>query len=194
VGALAIAAPTSGTVLLCYHRAAIARGAVWRLLTTHLVHVGAAHALTDLAALLLVGAAFAARFSSAGWLAIAALSGLAVSGGVFLLDPDVERMAGASALAHALAAAGAAAALRAGDRWAALWLALLAAKVASEQLGGPVGPLSGRIAASAHLYGTIAGFVLGWTGKRAARDELGHPRNGVGRRPQDVEGRRQGRE
>jgi rhomboid family GlyGly-CTERM serine protease len=165
VAVLAVVSPARGTVLLSYDRTAIARGAVWRLLTTHLVHVGAAHALGDLVALTLAGALFAARLSAGAWLAIASLAGLATSAGVFLLDPGVERMAGASALAHALLAAGAAAALRAGDRRAVPWLALLAAKVAWEQLGGPVSLLSGRIAASAHLYGTVAGFVLGWAAR-----------------------------
>src|SRR6185295_4943120 len=54
---LAAAAGPPGFGALCYVRTAVLGGELWRLLSTHLVHAGAAHLLWNLAGLALVALA-----------------------------------------------------------------------------------------------------------------------------------------
>jgi rhomboid family GlyGly-CTERM serine protease len=168
VGAVVIALAAVGPpmfVWLAYQRAAILRGQLWRLLTAHLVHVGAAHLAWNLAGLALVAATLARQMDARAWAAASLAAALGSSLGVYFLRPEVRAMAGLSAVLHGLLGAGAVAAVRRGQRAGWLLLAVLAAKLASEQvLGAPTAlgtALGGAIAVDAHLYGALAGGLAG---------------------------------
>lgn len=86
---------------LIYDRSAILGGEVWRLVTGHLVHFSGGHLAYNLAA-----------FSLAAWVlerrrdislpALFLLSGIVISGGIFLLIPDLSFYGGLSGIVFAL--------------------------------------------------------------------------------------------
>ena len=72
LGVTAIALTAVGTptfAWLAYRRAAIAQGQIWRLVTGHLVHVGAAHLAWNLAGLALVAKTLARQMDARSWAA-----------------------------------------------------------------------------------------------------------------------------
>ncbi len=157
--------------LLRYERGAILQGEAWRLLTAHLVHLGPSHLLLNLAGLGLVQLLVGPYLPPRAWWAALLLAGLAVSGGLLLLDPGLRWYVGLSGALHGLLAAGALAALLAGGApWeGGLLLALLAAKLAWEQLAGPLpgseAAAGGPVVVDAHLYGALGGLPAGlWAG------------------------------
>ncbi len=93
IGLLALAAAFGGDefrLLGRYDRAALAHGEYWRLLTGHLLHLGWGHLWPNLAALALIGALFDDVLDRLAWLAIALGAALAIDGGLYLLDPQVD--------------------------------------------------------------------------------------------------------
>jgi rhomboid family GlyGly-CTERM serine protease len=160
---LAATAGRRGFAALCYVRAAVLHGEVWRLSTTHLVHASVAHLGWNLAGLVLVALAVGRELSAPRWAIAALASGLGASLGVLLLSPRTAAMAGLSALLHGLLAAGGVAALRRDRRAGFALLAALAAKLAAERWGlWPATAALGRATAiDAHLYGAVAGVIAG---------------------------------
>jgi rhomboid family GlyGly-CTERM serine protease len=162
---LAAAAGPRAFAALAFDRAAILRGQVWRLLTTHLVHAGALHLLWNVAAAAVVWLAVGRALRGLAWLAAALVVALAASAAVLLLQPDVRMMAGLSGLLHGLLAAGAVADVRRGERLGWAFLALLALKVGWEQLAGApplaAGALGGPIATGAHAFAAVSGLAAG---------------------------------
>jgi len=161
-----------------YDRAAVASGQVWRLVTAHLVHLGWGHLWPNLLALLLIGGLLEEFLKPLEWLAASAVTAVAISLGLYLLDPDTQWYVGLSGVLHGLVACGAAVMLM--TRTLGLGGALAAGlglKLAWEQVYGPV-PLTaasvgGAVVVAAHLYGAIAGattgLVLGIVRRRASR-------------------------
>src|SRR5262245_21177216 len=72
-----------------YQRAAIAAGEWWRLLTAHVVHRDAEHALLNGLGLVLMWALFARDYSPLRWLAIYLTAALAISAGLWRFDPEI---------------------------------------------------------------------------------------------------------
>jgi len=155
-------------LLLRYDRGAILHGEVWRLLTGNFVHLGAGHLLEDMAGLILLWLLYADVLP--GWrtpLTILAGS-LAVGFGLLLGDPGVEWYVGISGALDTLWAVGALALIRRRDRFGWVLMAFQLAKLAYEQLLGPL-PFSnatsgGAVIVDAHLYGALAGVLLGFGG------------------------------
>jgi rhomboid family GlyGly-CTERM serine protease len=149
---------------LSYQRAPVERGELWRLLTGHLVHADSLHLGWNLVALLVIAAAVGPALEPRGWAAVSLASALAAGVGVHALAPRVDAMLGLSAVLHGQLAAGAWRAARGGERAAWALLALLVAKLGAERWGPlpwSVAALGDRVAVEAHLYGSVAGLLVG---------------------------------
>jgi len=170
---LALQAAPSVLPLLEYRRAALA-AEPWRLVTAHVVHINWTHALANAGGWLVLSWLFAPQLDARRQLLSVALGAAFVSVALAVSQPSIEWYRGASGALHALFFAGATAAvvarLRGPPRQAALMpQALLAAgwiKVALEQ---PVNDgatpyaewLAATVVPQAHLFGAVAGTVLG---------------------------------
>ncbi len=160
--AVALAGPGAMEALR-YDREAIAAGQWWRLLSANLAHLGWSHLLLNLAGLALVWALFRPFLPLAGWLTALLLSALAVTLGLWLLDPRIGWYVGLSGVLHGLFVAGALGAVGAGERRELLLLAVITAKLAWEQWHGPLPgsaeAAGGPVVVESHLYGAISGAL-----------------------------------
>lgn len=98
---LIFALPDSVIASLQYDRAQIGAGEMYRLLTCHWTHWNVDHLIWDAGALLFLAAACERR-SRSRFLATLTLATLVVPIGVFILQPEMLRYRGLSALASAL--------------------------------------------------------------------------------------------
>ncbi len=146
------------TALLRYDRGAIAAGGWWRLLTAHVVHLDLHHLILNELGLVLIWSLFATDFNVVEWCVVVLLSALAISSGLWWGSPHVNWYVGASGVLHAVMAAGAARHWLMGqwDRW--ILLIGLAVKLIYERGFSQPAPM---IVIDAHLYGVLAGFVIG---------------------------------
>jgi len=168
----------AGVVILCvvlqglgladslrFDREAIAAGQWWSLLTGNFVHLGSSHLWMNLAGFALVVALVWRHYSAWEWLLIILLSSLAVGVGLYHLDPMVGWYVGFSGTLHGLIIAGVLADLKHYPRSAAALLILVVGKLVWEQVAGALpgseSVAGGRVVVNAHLYGAIAGAVLG---------------------------------
>lgn len=146
---------------LRFDRAGISAGEWWRLLSGHLVHLGASHMLLNVAALLLLWWLVGTGLTVTGWL-LAIVSSLAcIDLGLWALDPSVTWYVGLSGLLHGLFAAGLVARSRSAPVESLVLGALLVAKLLFEQLAGPLpgseASAGGAVVVNAHLYGAAGG-------------------------------------
>jgi rhomboid family GlyGly-CTERM serine protease len=147
--------------LLRWQRDSVTAGEWWRLLTAHLVHLSASHAIMNAAALLLiVTLAPVVRRPMAG-ICLLLVSAIAVDAGLVRLAPDIDWYAGASGMLHGLFA-GAACLMLADRDWriGSLMLLVVVAKLSWELMGG--GNLSGAdfpVVHEAHVFGAIGGLA-----------------------------------
>ena len=161
-----------------YDRAAVESGQAWRLLTAHLVHLGWGHLWPNLLALLLIGGLLEEFLKPLEWLVASVVTAVAISLGLYLLDPGTQWYVGLSGVLHGLVACGAVTMLAARQiRFGGVLGAGLALKLAWEQVYGGI-PLTaasvgGAVVVAAHLYGAIsgalAGLVFGIVRRRASR-------------------------
>lgn len=158
---------------LRFDREAILRGGVWRLLTGSLVHQSWSHLLLNIAGLLMIAAFFGKVLNLRGWLIISGGCALGVGLGILFLDPGVSFYVGFSGVLHGLFAAGLIMERGIQRRNRALLLGLLSGKLLWEQIQGPLPGTAqaagGNVLVDAHLYGAIAGLVLGWLLERTRR-------------------------
>jgi rhomboid family GlyGly-CTERM serine protease len=149
-----------------YDRAAVESGQAWRLLTAHLVHLGWGHLWPNLLALLLIGGLLEEFLKPLEWLVASVVTAVAISLGLYVLDPGTQWYVGLSGVLHGLVACGAATMLAARQiRLGGALAAGLALKLVWEQAYGPV-PLTaasvgGAVVVAAHLYGAVAGALAG---------------------------------
>jgi len=186
--------------ILDYRRVAVAAGQWWRLVTAHLMHLSAAHALLDIGGLLLVAWIFA---SELGWRTQVMVS---LAGIVFvdaaLWGLRIDRYVGLSGVLHAWFAAGSVTWLLASrsdsvrrhgrDRvmqkrlWGAVLSLGLLAKLALE-LRDRAFWLDGdafSVVTAAHRWGALAGVVSGlWIAARRRLSANGEDRASRGRPP-----------
>lgn len=150
---------------LRYDRAAIEGGEIWRLLSGHFAHLGPTHLALNLAGLILVWALVGSRLPVTVWLAIVSFVVAFISGCFWFFDQNLSWYVGLSGLLHGLLISGACAGL---TRWRAesiTMFALVFGKIIYEQIAGPL-PGSeltsgGSVVVNAHLYGAIAGLIIG---------------------------------
>jgi rhomboid family GlyGly-CTERM serine protease len=146
---------------LGYDRAALAQGQWWRLLSAHFVHLDAQHALLNGLGMVLMWALFARDFSPWRWAAIYLFSAMTISGGLWLLNPEIEWYVGASGALHGVMTAGTLAHLRRRDLDGWILTAFIVAKLAYEQFAGSM-PFAGaaHTVVDAHLYGAAGGLTV----------------------------------
>jgi rhomboid family GlyGly-CTERM serine protease len=147
---------------LSFDRNALADGQWWRLLTAHFVHLDAEHAILNGLGVVLMWALFARDYSPWRWAAIYSGSALAVSAGLWFGNPELTWYVGASGALHGVMTAGTIAHLRRRDLDGWILAVFIVAKLAYEQFAGAL-PFAGtsNTIVDAHLYGAIAGVVLG---------------------------------
>lgn len=145
-----------------YQRDAVAAGQWWRLLTCHLVHLDAVHAVLNTVGLALLWALFAREYHLRQWLLAIGASVLAIAMGFWFFSPQLQWYVGASALLHGVFACGCAALIRQRDRIGIIAGVLFIAKLAWEQWHGPL-PFerADQVVTISHLYGAIGGAVAG---------------------------------
>jgi rhomboid family GlyGly-CTERM serine protease len=149
--------------MLQYQRAGLAQGQLWRLLSAHIIHLGWAHGLMNLAALALVVSLFGDRAGAALISGLLLASALAVDAGLWVLQPEVSWYVGLSGALHGLLAGLLLVNWMCWDR-RYLWLiGALSVKLAWEFFDGPL-PLTadiagGPVVSPAHLYGTVGGVL-----------------------------------
>lgn len=151
--------------LLRYDRASIEAGEVWRLLSGHFAHLGLTHLALNLVGLILVWALVGSRLSGTGWIAITAFIVAFISGSFWFLDKHLTWYVGLSGLLHGLLISGACVGLRRWPGESITMLVLVFGKIIYEQVAGPL-PGSemtsgGPVVVNAHLYGAVAGLIIG---------------------------------
>lgn len=159
-----------------YDRAAIQHGQAWRLVSAHLVHLGWGHLWPNLLALLLIGGLLEEFLKPLEWLVASTVTAVAISAGLYVLDPGIHWYVGLSGVLHGFVACGALLLLlRRRQRIGAALAIGLGAKLAWEHWAGPVpftaASVGGPVIVAAHLYGAAAGVVaaLAFLGRRRAR-------------------------
>ncbi len=145
-----------------YERLQVAAGQWWRLLTSHLTHLDARHALLNMAGLAMLWALFARSYSPRQWLVALVLCVLTIDAGFWLLSPELAWYVGASALLHGVFACGCVALIRSGDRLGIVALAVLIGKLLWEHYSGPL-PFMGDqpVVTISHAYGAAGGILAG---------------------------------
>jgi len=173
------------TPLLRYSHDAIAAGEIWRLITGHLLHLGAAHFLLNAVGMVLAAALVGAQLRPLGWACVWLICALSVSAGLWFLQPGVSWYVGLSGVLHGLIVAGAVTALG-DDRerlFAAAILVAIAAKLGWEQWNGAMPGTAelagGSVVTEAHLYGAMGGLVAGLAvlASRRLRETRPHDRD-----------------
>ena len=164
--ALVIAiAGEAGRETFRYDRLAIANGELWRLFSGHPAHLGWSHFALNAGGMALVFYLVGSRFSPREWLLLCILIMLCIDAGFWLLQPQLIWYVGLSGLLHGCLAAGVIDGLR--TRQLEDWViaGLLVLKLGYEQLVGPLpgseASAGGSVVVAAHLYGAVAGAVIG---------------------------------
>lgn len=144
-----------------YERSAVAAGEWWRLLTAHIVHLGAEHAVLNALGLVLMWALFARDYTARAWLAIVLASMVLIDAGFWLRDTKLEWYVGSSGVLHGVMAAGTLAHVMRRDLDGWILAAFLVGKLAYEQLSGSLPFTEGGapVVVNAHLYGAIGGLL-----------------------------------
>ncbi len=150
---------------LRYDRLAISAGQWWRIVTGNFVHAGWVHLGLDFSGYFLLWYLFARTLGGRRWWWATLWGSLAVGGGLYLFSPAVRWYVGISGVLHTYWGAGALLAVERREFLGRWLLAFLILNVAYEVIWGPL-PTSAAILKTpiltvAHLYGTIAGLVLG---------------------------------
>ncbi|HYE00759.1 MAG TPA: rhomboid family intramembrane serine protease [Alphaproteobacteria bacterium] len=138
---VALAATGPAAEPLAYHRAAVADGEVWRLVTGHLVHEERRALGASLAGLLLVGGIAEATLRLPAWRLLALLAAGLAAADLWLWfgAPELPHYQGlAGGIAALLTGALVAARRRSGRAWPLLAAALLPLKLAAEAALGVV--------------------------------------------------------
>jgi len=152
---------------LRYARGGISAGEWWRLVTGHLVHLGAAHLAMNAIGAVLVAWLVGAHLRPLAWAVTALACALGIGMGLFWGRPDLEWYVGLSGVLHGLLVAGGLAAL-ADQRergFAVMLLMAVSAKLAWEQVSGavsaPAALAGGAVVFDAHLFGAVTGAIAG---------------------------------
>ena len=150
---------------LRFDRQAIEKGHWWLLLSGNFVHLSDSHLGMNMAGLALIVALVWTQFNAWQWLLIILFSSVCVGLGLFLFDDQINWYVGFSGTLHGLIIAGSLADLKRYPRSAAALLAMVGAKLVWEQLAGPLpgseSVAGGSVVVNSHLYGAIAGLVIG---------------------------------
>jgi len=152
---------------LRYDRQAILNGELWRLLSGHLTHLNLRHLAMNLTGLALIWALVGRQYSNSQWLLALIWSGLCISAGLMIFNPELHWYVGLSGILHGLLVAGCIRGIWGGTSDKPILVVLMVlviAKLAWEQLGGALpgseATAGGQVIVDAHLYGAISGALL----------------------------------
>lgn len=149
--------------LLQFNRDLVINGEIWRMLSGNLVHLGWSHSLLNIMGLLLIWGLFSRFYTGRQWWALIALSFLATTLGLLLLNPELSWYVGLSGSLHGLFIAGCLAEARLKSTMGFIMLIAIVAKLGWEQASGPLPGTSdmagGNVIVDAHLYGAISGLA-----------------------------------
>jgi rhomboid family GlyGly-CTERM serine protease len=161
--ALVLLAGEPARLLLRYDRGGIADLEFHRLLTGHIVHLGASHFLLNAAGLLLIAVLVGPGLTATGWWFVIAMSTTVIDVSFWLFGPTIEWYVGLSGVLHGMLAAGACAAFRTRRVESTAIMIALTAKLIYEQTVGPLpgSELSsgGSVVVDSHLYGAVGGVL-----------------------------------
>lgn len=150
---------------LRFDRQAIEKGHWWLLLSGNFVHLSDSHLGMNMAGLALIVALVWTQFNVWQWLLIIIFSSICVGLGLFLFDQQINWYVGFSGTLHGLIIAGSLADLKRYPLSAAALLAMVTAKLVWEQMAGPLpgseSVAGGSVVVNSHLYGAVAGLVIG---------------------------------
>ena len=169
VAGLALAL-TSGLVAFCglpvkqalvFERQAILNGDWWRLLTAHVVHLNAYHAVLNVAALGVLAGLHAWRpLPAICFVSVTLVTAMGTGLGLLVVNPEVGYYVGLSGWLHGLAVMVAAGHWRWDRRFSVLLLAGLVAKLLMEGFYGAnpstESAIGARVVTEAHLYGALS--------------------------------------
>ena len=158
--------------LLRYEREALAAGELWRALTAHLVHLNLTHALLNVAGLVLVAWLFQHDLGVLDWAAGGFCAAIAISVGLWVLEPQTAWYVGLSGVLHGWFALGAARVCEIQRGLGSTLLLALGCKLLYESLQGTI-PFTtaldiGPVVVAAHLFGA-AGALLCYVALRVRR-------------------------
>lgn len=151
--------------LLVYDRALANQGELWRLLSAHLTHTNLQHLMLNLSGLALLVVLHGPHYRTLAFLAATTVTALVTGIGLHLFSPDTSVYLGLSGVLHGLIIWGGCMDIRA--RWRTGYLLVLGTwiKIALEQWYGASGEtaqlIDADVAVDAHLWGAIAGSLLG---------------------------------
>lgn len=148
---------------LQWHRASIAEGEWWRLLTAHLVHLDLMHASVNAAVLVLLAVLFGHVYSLSRHAVNALVGMLVIDAGLYMLG-DLDWYVGLSGVLHAMAAAAVVRLIITRGDPLAWGVAVFGfAKIVYENLAGAM-PFTAQgtlVVTDAHLLGVLAGMAVG---------------------------------
>ena len=148
-----------------FDRSKIEAGQWFRLISANLVHLNAQHLLLNILGLGLVLVFFSDHLKTLQWLSLLLVSSLAVTGGVYGFNPEINRYVGLSGVLHGLFIVAAMVEIKRFPLSGWILLSVLVAKLAWEQLNGAMpgseSMINGHVVVDSHLYGALSGLCYG---------------------------------
>jgi len=167
---LSIACWDQGLSYLCYDRTALISGQIWRLLTSHLVHLNWTHCFLNLIGMLLICELLWGALPLRHGIGLFVFSGLVISACLWWLNPELATYAGLSGVLHGLWVGCALFGLLQASQpfhrsclpyWIGAFLLMI--KLLMEFVYGPseftAHLIGGNVISESHLYGALAGAI-----------------------------------
>lgn len=163
---MTVAALLPGNIgLLALDPDLVRQGEWWRIISGHWVHSNNYHLLINIAAFVALWSLHGSYYSATRLGVLIVLCSVVISGGVVIQD-DLSRYLGFSAVLHGMFSWGCWMSIRNRDYLGWVWLSGLAAKLIYEQIAGgssyTANLIAMNVAIDAHVYGAITGLLLGF--------------------------------
>jgi len=155
----------SANLALRYDREEIIAFEWWRLFTGNLAHLSWNHLWMNLAGLIMIWIIYDQQLSTTQWLINFFVCSIAVGLNLYLFNPELSWYVGLSGTLHGLLMAGIIINVSKKQRLDLILFVLVSGKLAWEQfagaLPGSAETAGGPVIVDAHLYGAIAGLIMG---------------------------------
>lgn len=162
---IVVALLPGSTDLLALDTTLVRQGQWWRIISGHWVHSNHYHLLINIAACAALWSLHSSFYSSRRLLTVILLCSLVISGAV-IIQGELSRYVGFSAVLHGLFSWGCWMSIKKGDYLGWVLLAGLAAKLIYEQTAGgssyTASLIAMDVAIDAHIYGAVTGFIIGF--------------------------------
>lgn len=149
--------------IFMYNRNAINNGELWRLITTHLTHLGWNHLWLNLLAVVIIWFLVKDFLTTYLWWLVALISSIGISIFLYLFMPELQWYVGLSGLLHSLLICGGIIGVSQGKKEFILLLLFVLIKIIYEQFYGSVSIdiIERDIILNAHIYGASIGLFFG---------------------------------